>query len=103
MTSESTGSTARSEELFERARAVTPGGVNSPVRAFRAVGFDGVISSCVFGFEEDARGISERQRDKALALVTKHFGDSAGAADRARAAGGPRRRAGGRAACATPP
>ena len=24
--------------LFERARAVTPGGVNSPVRAFRAVG-----------------------------------------------------------------
>ncbi|MGH8929848.1 MAG: glutamate-1-semialdehyde 2,1-aminomutase [Egibacteraceae bacterium] len=28
----------RSEELFSRARAVTPGGVNSPVRAFRAVG-----------------------------------------------------------------
>jgi glutamate-1-semialdehyde 2,1-aminomutase len=28
----------RSEELFERARKVTPGGVNSPVRAFRAVG-----------------------------------------------------------------
>jgi glutamate-1-semialdehyde 2,1-aminomutase len=28
----------RNEELFERARAVTPGGVNSPVRAFRAVG-----------------------------------------------------------------
>jgi glutamate-1-semialdehyde 2,1-aminomutase len=28
----------RSEELFERARRVTPGGVNSPVRAFRAVG-----------------------------------------------------------------
>jgi glutamate-1-semialdehyde 2,1-aminomutase len=28
----------RSEELFDRARAVTPGGVNSPVRAFRAVG-----------------------------------------------------------------
>jgi len=27
-----------SEALFERARAVTPGGVNSPVRAFRAVG-----------------------------------------------------------------
>jgi glutamate-1-semialdehyde 2,1-aminomutase len=31
--------TARaSEDLFERARAVVPGGVNSPVRAFRAVG-----------------------------------------------------------------
>jgi glutamate-1-semialdehyde 2,1-aminomutase len=28
----------RSEELFERARAVIPGGVNSPVRAFGAVG-----------------------------------------------------------------
>ncbi|TDD69450.1 glutamate-1-semialdehyde-2,1-aminomutase [Jiangella aurantiaca] len=28
----------RSAELFDRARTVTPGGVNSPVRAFRAVG-----------------------------------------------------------------
>jgi glutamate-1-semialdehyde 2,1-aminomutase len=28
----------RSEELFERARAVIPGGVSSPVRAFQAVG-----------------------------------------------------------------
>jgi glutamate-1-semialdehyde 2,1-aminomutase len=28
----------RSQDLFERARAVIPGGVNSPVRAFRAVG-----------------------------------------------------------------
>ena len=47
--------------------------------ALAAVEFDGVISSCVFGFEEDARGVSERQRDKALALVSKHFGESAGA------------------------
>ncbi len=30
--------TAHSEALFARARAVTPGGVNSPVRAFRSVG-----------------------------------------------------------------
>ena len=30
--------THKSEELFERARRVIPGGVNSPVRAFRAVG-----------------------------------------------------------------
>jgi glutamate-1-semialdehyde 2,1-aminomutase len=30
--------TTRSAELFERAHAVTPGGVNSPVRAFNAVG-----------------------------------------------------------------
>ncbi|HEX4574466.1 MAG TPA: glutamate-1-semialdehyde 2,1-aminomutase [Gemmatimonadales bacterium] len=29
---------SRSGELFDRARAVLPGGVNSPVRAFRAVG-----------------------------------------------------------------
>jgi glutamate-1-semialdehyde 2,1-aminomutase len=29
---------AGSQALFERARAVTPGGVNSPVRAFRGVG-----------------------------------------------------------------
>jgi len=33
-----TAEPARSRALFERARAVTPGGVNSPVRAFNAVG-----------------------------------------------------------------
>ncbi|GAB3195536.1 glutamate-1-semialdehyde 2,1-aminomutase [Nocardioides hungaricus] len=33
-----TADTARSRALFERARTVTPGGVNSPVRAFNAVG-----------------------------------------------------------------
>ncbi len=33
-----TADPARSRALFERARAVTPGGVNSPVRAFNAVG-----------------------------------------------------------------
>jgi myo-inositol catabolism protein IolH len=47
--------------------------------ALAAVGFDGVISSCVFGYEEQRREISTRQRDKALALVSKHFGESAGA------------------------
>ena len=30
--------TVRSAQLFDRARAVTPGGVNSPVRAFQSVG-----------------------------------------------------------------
>ncbi|MGN9913169.1 glutamate-1-semialdehyde 2,1-aminomutase [Phytohabitans sp. LJ34] len=30
--------TPRSDALFDRARAIVPGGVNSPVRAFRAVG-----------------------------------------------------------------
>lgn len=48
--------------------------------ALAAVGFDGVISSCVFGFEDDARDISERQRDKAVALIDLHFGGNAGAA-----------------------
>ena len=28
----------RNQELFERARKIIPGGVNSPVRAFRSVG-----------------------------------------------------------------
>src|SRR5882757_7030197 len=32
------GGVSASEELFERAQRVIPGGVNSPVRAFRAVG-----------------------------------------------------------------
>ncbi len=31
---------SRSTELFRRARSLTPGGVNSPVRAMRAVGLD---------------------------------------------------------------
>ena len=48
--------------------------------ALAAVGFDGVVSSCVFGFEEDARGISERQRDRAVALIDTHFGRQAGTA-----------------------
>ncbi|EYB67800.1 glutamate-1-semialdehyde aminotransferase [Deinococcus phoenicis] len=38
MTMETLPSTAQSAALFARARAVTPGGVNSPVRAFRSVG-----------------------------------------------------------------
>jgi myo-inositol catabolism protein IolH len=48
--------------------------------ALAAVDFDGTVSSCVFGFEEDARGISERQREKALDLLDKHFGAGTGAA-----------------------
>jgi myo-inositol catabolism protein IolH len=47
---------------------------DSVFAALASVGFDGAISSCVFGWEEDARGVSERQRDKALALIDKHFG-----------------------------
>jgi myo-inositol catabolism protein IolH len=42
--------------------------------ALAAVGFDGVVSSCVFGWEEHAAEISVRQREKATALIEKHFG-----------------------------
>ena len=38
MTVRPAGATVRSEAAFERAQTVTPGGVNSPVRAFRSVG-----------------------------------------------------------------
>lgn len=40
----------------------------------------GVVSSCVFGGDEDAEGVSRRQRDKALALIDRHFGADAAAA-----------------------
>jgi glutamate-1-semialdehyde 2,1-aminomutase len=36
-------STQRSQSIFERARAIIPGGVNSPVRACRSVGADPVF------------------------------------------------------------
>ncbi|HSP36395.1 MAG TPA: glutamate-1-semialdehyde 2,1-aminomutase [Frankiaceae bacterium] len=38
MPTDPTSRSPRSDELFARAQAVVPGGVNSPVRAFRAVG-----------------------------------------------------------------
>ncbi|GAA4552868.1 sugar phosphate isomerase/epimerase family protein [Pseudonocardia xishanensis] len=42
--------------------------------ALGSVGFDGVVSSCVFGWEEDRDGISVRQREKAEALIRTHLG-----------------------------
>ena len=36
-------SIANSQSIFERAKAVIPGGVNSPVRACRSVGVDPVF------------------------------------------------------------
>jgi len=48
--------------------------------ALAANGFDGVISSCVFGWDEDAEGVSIRQREKATALIGRHFGEKAAAA-----------------------
>jgi myo-inositol catabolism protein IolH len=41
--------------------------------ALAGVGFDGVVSSCVFGWEEQAEEISVRQRERATALIAKHF------------------------------
>src|ERR687896_1115374 len=47
----------RSDELFERARAVIPGGVNSPVRAFGAVGGEPLFIARGDGaWIEDANG-----------------------------------------------
>src|SRR6187431_2274167 len=43
--------TRRSEELFERAQKVIPGGVNSPVRAMRAVGRDPLFIKSASGAE----------------------------------------------------
>lgn len=54
--------------------------VDAVFAALASVGFDGVVSSCVFGWDEDAEGVSRRQRDKALALIGKHFGADAAAA-----------------------
>ena len=45
-----------SSELFERAKQVIPGGVNSPVRAFRAVGGNPIFIKRAKGaylFDED--------------------------------------------------
>ena len=50
------GTGIRSHELFERAKQVTPGGVHSPVRAFRAVGGEPF-------FVESARGAQLRDVD----------------------------------------
>lgn len=41
-----------------------------------------MISNCVFGWDEIAADVSVRQRDKALALIDKHFGSHRAAAVR---------------------
>jgi len=72
------GNTVRVHQHMEMGRGEVD--YDTIFAALAAVGFDGVISSCVFGWDEDAEGISERQRDKALALIGKHFGSDAEAA-----------------------
>ena len=95
--------TAASAALFERARAVTPGGVNSPVRAFNAVG--GTPR-----FIRSARGrLADRRRRQRVRRPDLLVGPDAArprpprGAGRGRRRGGPRHvvrhpdRAGGRA------
>ena len=67
------GNTTRVHQHMEMGRGEVD--YDAVFAALASVGFDGVISSCVFGWEEDARGVSERQRDKALILIGKHFGE----------------------------
>jgi myo-inositol catabolism protein IolH len=43
-------------------------------RALSEVGFDGTLSSCVFGWEEIADQVNASQREQTLALVDKYFG-----------------------------
>ena len=69
------GNTTRVHQHMEMGRGEVD--YDAVFAALAEVGFDGVVSSCVFGWEEDARGISERQRDRALALIGKHFGSDA--------------------------
>jgi myo-inositol catabolism protein IolH len=66
------GNPARVHQHMEMGKGEVP--YDDVFAALASVGFDGVISSCVFGFEEDAAEISVRQREKALALIDKHFG-----------------------------
>jgi myo-inositol catabolism protein IolH len=72
------GSTARVHQHAEIGRGEVD--FDAVFAALASVGFDGVVSSCVFGWEEDAEGISVRQREKATALIDKHFGADALAA-----------------------
>ncbi len=72
------GNAARVHQHMEMGRGEVD--YDAVFAALAAVGFDGTISSCVFGFEEDARGISERQREKAQDLLDKHFGAGSAAA-----------------------
>jgi myo-inositol catabolism protein IolH len=66
------GNPVRVHQHMEVGRGEVP--YDEVFAALASVGFDGVVSSCVFGFEEDARAISERQRDAAVGLVAKYFG-----------------------------
>ncbi|GAA3697594.1 sugar phosphate isomerase/epimerase [Microlunatus aurantiacus] len=64
------GNTARVHQHMEMGRGEVD--YDEVFGALAAVGFDGVVSSCVFGWEEDADGVNLRQRERAQALIDKH-------------------------------
>ncbi len=78
------GSTVRVHQHAEMGRGEVD--FDAVFAALAVAGFDGVISSCVFGWEEQARDVSIRQRDKALALVERHFSAATAASVRSRSA-----------------
>jgi myo-inositol catabolism protein IolH len=65
------GSTVRVHQHAEMGRGEVD--FDAAFAALASAGFDGVISSCVFGWEEQGREVSVRQREKALALIERHF------------------------------
>ncbi len=72
------GSTARVHQHAEIGRGEVD--FDEVFAALAGVGFDGVISSCVLGWDEIAREVSVRQRDKAMELIATHFGADQAAA-----------------------
>ncbi|BAK35839.1 putative inositol catabolism protein IolH [Microlunatus phosphovorus NM-1] len=65
------GNPVRVHQHMEMGRGEVP--YEEVFAALASVGFDGVISSCVFGWEDDRDGVNTRQREKAQALITEHF------------------------------
>ena len=66
----------RSESLYERARRVIPGGVNSPVRAFRAVGGSPLFitrGSGPYIFDADGNRVNYLEHGFQLAIRPDRF------------------------------
>lgn len=68
------GSTVRVHQHAEIGRGEVD--FDAAFAALASVGFDGVISSCVFGWEERAEAASIHQREKAVELIGRHFGEA---------------------------
>jgi myo-inositol catabolism protein IolH len=65
------GNTARVHQHMEMGRGEVD--YDEVFAALASVGFDGVVSSCVFGWEEDADGVNTRQRERAQTLIDQHL------------------------------